>query len=147
MNNTEKVKKSLKRRYAKEKRFQWYGRIAVFTGFVFLALLLLDIIGKAIPAFQATEIKLEIPMDRDALGLAQDSQSTEAVLSDINYAGLVKKSLRNLFPEVKKRKDKKQLYKLISSGAEFDIRAKVMSNPDLIGGDPLSIWVKADDDV
>ena len=113
----------------------------------FLALLLLDIIGKAIPAFQATEIKLEIPMDRDALGLAQDSQSTEAVLSDINYAGLVKKSLRNLFPEVKKRKDKKQLYKLISSGAEFDIRAKVMSNPDLIGGDPLSIWVKADDDV
>ncbi len=147
MNNTEKVKKSLKRRYAKEKRFQWYGRIAVFTGFVFLALLLLDIIGKAIPAFQATEIKLEIPMDRDALGLAQDSQITEAVLSDINYAGLVKKSLRNLFPEVKKRKDKKQLYKLISSGAEFDIRAKVMSNPDLIGGDPLSIWVKADDDV
>ena len=67
MNNTEIVKKSLKARYAREKRFQWYGRLAVWTGFVFLAILLIDIVTKATPAFQAAEIKLDIPLDHASL--------------------------------------------------------------------------------
>ena len=54
MNNTEIVKQGLRKRYAREKRFQLYGRCAVFVGFIFLALLLVDIIIKAAPAFSVT---------------------------------------------------------------------------------------------
>ncbi|MCP4078546.1 MAG: phosphate ABC transporter permease PstA [Gammaproteobacteria bacterium] len=147
MNNTDKVKQSLKKRYAKEKRFQLYGKIAVMTGFVFLGLLLLDIITKAIPAFQSTEILLEIPLDRHTLELSSNIALNEDTLSAIDYAGLVKKSMRQKFPDIKKRKDKKQLYKLISSGAEFDLRDMVISKPELISTTPLLIWVKADDDI
>ena len=43
MNNTEIIKKSLVKRYKKEKRFQMFGRIAVFTGFAFLVILMTDI--------------------------------------------------------------------------------------------------------
>ena len=38
--NTDAIKASLKKRYARERRFQWYGRFAVMTGFLFLFILL-----------------------------------------------------------------------------------------------------------
>ena len=47
---TEAIQASLKKRYAREKRFQWYGRLAVLTGFVFLFILLADIVGKGTPS-------------------------------------------------------------------------------------------------
>ena len=147
MNNTEIVKQGLKKRYAKEKRFQLYGKLAVLTAFAFLALLLLDIIVKAIPAFHSTEILLNIPLDRATLELSADATLDEETLSAIDYNGVVKNSLRLDFPHVSKRKEKKQLYRLISSGAEFDLRDRVMNNPELIGEEALSIWVRADDDI
>lgn len=147
MNNTDIVKKSLKKRYAKEKRFQFYGRIAVWTGFIFLAVLLLDIITKASPAFQSTEILLEINLDRESLEIEKNAVIDETVLDNIDYLLIIKNSLRIAFPEVKKRHDKKSLYSLVSSGAEFKLRSLVKSNPDLIGNEILSLWVLADDDV
>ncbi len=147
MNNTDIVRQSLKRRYAREKRFQLYGKLAVLTGFVFLALLLLDITTKAMPAFQATEIQLTIPVDHQTLELNADTALDEASLRGIDYGGLIKQALREAFPEVRKRKDKKELYSLASSGAEFKLRDMILANPALIGGEPLSLWIKADDDI
>ena len=109
------------------------------------ALLLIDIIVKATPAFSVTEIRLDIPLDRDTLELPADGQVDDSMISGIDFGGVVKKALRVAFPEVTKRKDKKSLYKLISSGAEFVVMQKVLDDPDLIGDQPLSIWLKADD--
>jgi len=147
MNNTDIVKNSLKKRYAKEKRFQLYGKMAVWTGFIFLAILLIDIISKATPAFQATEILLDIPLDRQTLELSESATLDKETLKNINYSGLIKNSLRQAFPQVKNHKDKKLLYKLISSGAEFKLRDLVISNPELIGKKSLPLWLLADDDV
>ena len=147
MNNTEVVKQGLAKRYAREKRFRFYGQFAVCIGFVFLVLLLTDITIKALPAFSSTEIQLEIPLDRETLELPETGELNADVLAAINYGGLIKKALRAAFPDVKKRKDKKRLYKLVSSGAEFDLRSQVMSNHGLIGDKPLSMWLTADDDV
>jgi phosphate transport system permease protein len=149
MNNTEIVKAGLQKRYAREKRFQLYGKAAVMSGFVFLIFLLFDITTKAIPAFSITEILLDIPMDRGSLELSTDASVSidDAALASIDYAGLVKKALRSQFPEATKRKDKKQLYRLMSGSAEFELSRLLSGNPGLIGGEPLSIWFKADDDV
>ena len=114
MNNTEIVKRSLKKRYAREKRFRLYGRCAVMVGFVFLALLVVDITLKAMPAFGVTEIRLEIPLDRDSLDLPAEGAISEVMLSAVNYGGLIKKSLRAAFPDVSSRKEKKLLYGLVS---------------------------------
>ncbi len=62
--NTELIQASLKKRYARERRFQWYGRLAVLTGFVFLFILLFDIVSKGTPAF--TQQYLNIPIHFDA---------------------------------------------------------------------------------
>ena len=149
MNNTETVKAGLKKRYAREKRFQFYGKAAVMSGFVFLIFLLFDITTKAIPAFSITEILLEVPMDRSSLGLSTDTSVSidDEAIAAIDYAGLVKKSLRSQFPEATKRKDKKLLYRLMSGSAEYELRQLIIDDPELIDGEPLSIWFKADDDV
>ncbi|MBT3044846.1 MAG: phosphate ABC transporter permease PstA, partial [Candidatus Thiodiazotropha sp. (ex Codakia orbicularis)] len=60
--------------------------------------------------------------------------------------GLVKKTLREMFPEVTSRREKKVLYNLISSGASFQLREMVMQDPALIGT-RQSVWLVADDDV
>ncbi|MFZ9038228.1 MAG: phosphate ABC transporter permease PstA [Gammaproteobacteria bacterium] len=147
MNNTEIVKQGLKKRYAKERRFQLYGRSAVFVGFIFLALLLIDIVIKAWPAFSVTEIKLDVQIDRASLDLPIEGRIDQDMISAINFGAVIKKSLRQAFPEATSRKDKKLLYKLVSSGAEFVLLQKLTANPDLVDQETLSLWVKADDDV
>jgi phosphate transport system permease protein len=129
--NTEAFKASLKKRYAREKRFQWYGRLAVMTGFVFLFILLADIVGKGYPAFTQQYIKLTVTLDAGQL----DAQAgdDEDVLRAADYAGAIKASLREMFPEVSGRKDKRMLYRLVSVGAEYDLRDEVLANPQLIG--------------
>ena len=78
-----------------------------------------------------------------------DAQQTidADTVANINYPRLIKLALRNAFPEVKKRKQQKSLHALLSSGAEFALRDRIISNPELIGEQPISLWFKADDDI
>ncbi len=145
--HTQIVRDSLKRRYARERRFRAWGLIAVSTGFLFLFFLLFDIIDKALPAFESTEIRISIPMDRESLDLNPEETLTPEKLQVVNWQGLIKKGLRRHFPEIRKHKQKKQLYKMISSGAEFDLREQVMRHPEWISQSGVEVWLKADDDV
>jgi phosphate transport system permease protein len=147
MNSTEIVKRGLQKRYAREKRFQFYGRAAVMVGFVFLAMLVLDITIKAMPAFSATEIKLEVALDRASLELPAEGEISQQMISAINFGGVIKKALRDAFPEITSRKQKKLLYQLVSGGAEFDLADRLSADPELVGNDSLALWVKADDDI
>ena len=147
MNNTEIVKKSLSRRYAREKRFQMYGRCAVLVGFVFLALLLFDITIKAIPAFSTTEIRLDVALDRESLDLPEQGEITQEMIFAIEFGAVIKKSLRSAFPEVTSRKEKKLLYKLVSGGAEFNLSDQILADPGLLENDMVSLWIKSSGDV
>ena len=51
-----------------------------------------------------------------------------------------------MFPEAKSRKDKRQLYKLVSATAEYSLRDHVVANPDLVGT-TASVWVRASSDI
>ena len=138
--NTAAIQASLKKRYAREKRFQWYGRLAVLTGFVFLFILLADIVGKGAPAFTQQYIKVTVEFDPDRLGVEPGASDEE--LRKADYLGVVKSSLRAMFPEASGRQEKRQLYRLISIGAEYDLRDYVLDNPELIG-QTLDIWLLA----
>lgn len=138
--NTAAIKASLKKRYARERRFQWYGRLAVLTGFVFLFILLADIVSKGYPAFTQHFILVEVEFDADRLGLARGASQEEIYTAD--FGSVIKSSLRGMFPDVSSRGDKKLLYRLISVGAEYELRDRVMANPELIGT-RSSIWLRA----
>jgi phosphate transport system permease protein len=132
------VNTGLARRYRAEKRFRLYGIAAIAASLVFLSILFISIFSKGYPAFQQTYLQLDIVFDPEIL--ARESLKTA------DYPGLVKQSLRRMFPEVNGRRDKRMLYSMVSSGAAFQLRNMVLDNPDVIG-QTVSLWVPADDDV
>tara|TARA_R110001599_G_scaffold353795_2_gene597905 strand:- start:44494 stop:45783 length:1290 start_codon:yes stop_codon:yes gene_type:complete len=138
--HSDAIQASLKKRYARERRFQWYGRLAVLTGFVFLFILLADIVSKGSPAFTQQFIKVSVNLDRDTLDVPENPTNDQLFAAD--YQGVIKASLRDMFPDVSGRKDKQQLYRLLSIGAEYNLRDKVIENPGLLGR-TTDIWLRA----
>ena len=144
MNNTELIKKGLAKRYRREKRFRAYGLMAILAGFIFLFVLVTDIVIKATPAFTQHWIKLEVNFNPEILDVGKKAGIDE--LKQANYNLLVKKSIRSLFPEVKKRRDKSKLAAMLSSSAEYQLRDMLLAEPYLLG-QQQTVWVLADDDV
>jgi hypothetical protein len=141
---TQKVRAGLRRRYAAERRFKAYGLAAIGLALLMLAVLFGTIIANGWSAFRQTYVLMEVLVDEAEIDPAGNRDP--AVLSGGNYEKLIKQSLSALFPEVKKRKEKRELYDLVSSGAAYDLRDEVMADPSLVG-QTLSFWVHGSDDV
>lgn len=138
------VKAGLAKRYAREKRFRFMGVAAVSASVLFLAFLLISIMGKGIPAFKTTYVKIDITLDNKALGLSE--QPTLQEISRARYDSSIKKALLAQFPDVTKRKEKRALYQFVSSYASRQVADAVVDNPELLGT-TASLWVLADDEV
>ena len=132
------VNQGLARRYRAERRFRYYGLSAIVASLLFLSLLFISIFANGYSAFMQTFVQLNVFFDPEVL--QQES------LASANYQGLVKSSLRKMFPDVKGRRDKRtavwpgQLRRLLST-ARYGIEetGSYRENP--------RIWVPADDDV
>lgn len=140
---TAKVRASIRKRYARERRFRLYGLVAILASLSFLAMLIITITANGLPAFKQTFIQLDVVLDQKTLGVGDTP--TESDLRKANYSGAIKKALRENFPDVSKRSEKKALYKLISTGAQYDLQRLVMQSPTLIG-ETRSVWLPAGDD-
>lgn len=135
---TLKINAGLSRRYRAEKRFRRMGVSAILIALTFLCVLFSSIIGKGYTAFQQTFIEIDVTFDQEFF--------TDENIAMADFPGLVKKSLYRMFPEVKNRKEKKQLYKLVSPSASFTLMDMIRDNPKLIGTEQ-KVWVLADDDI
>ena len=142
--NLAKIQHSLKSRNRSEARFRWYGRLAIFIGLAAVATLFVDIIGKGHGAFQATYIKLDVHYDQQLIGIDNLTDAEQMVAG--NWQALPKVALREKFPGVSGRSDKRRLNNLLSSGAGFDLKDRLVANPHLLGRKE-SIWILADDDI
>ncbi|SDX42067.1 phosphate transport system permease protein [Allochromatium warmingii] len=138
------VNASLKRRYARERRFRWLGATAVTLGMVFVILLFADIILKGYTAFQQTYIQL--PVELAAATIDPDGNRDPATLASADYMKLIREALREQFPEVTDRRDRRLLTSMISVGAPDLLRERVMADPSLIGT-TQELWILADDDI
>ncbi len=132
------MSRGLARRYRRERWFRRMGLAAVLASIGFLGLLFFSIIGNGWTAFMQTGILLDIDFAADQFDVDN--------LARANYGALVKKSMRQLFPDVKNRKQKRKLYQLVSSGAAFILQKMVMQDTSLIGT-TRRIWLPADDEV
>lgn len=144
MDNLPKIKRSLKRRSRSETRFRWYGRIAIILGLAAVFTLFVDIISKGHGAFKATYIQLEVHYDPKVIGI--NSLTDKSLLMQANWDAVPKQALRNSFSDVSGRRDKRKLYKLLSNGAGFDLKDRLLANPDLFGKTETR-WILVDDDI
>jgi phosphate transport system permease protein len=134
----EVVQKGLAKRYRSERRFRRLGLCAILASLAFLSILFISIIGNGYSALFQTQMQIAVYFDPDLLPAAE--------LNTADYAALVKTSLYEMFPEVKGRSPKRELNRLVSSGAAFQLRTMVLADNTLIGRKKM-VWVPADDDV
>lgn len=150
MNNSEsqsvaeRVEKNLAKRYRAEKRFRIFGMISVSIGIIALIGLFTQIISNGAGAFWQTYVKLDITFDADELGISDATDADQLMIG--NYDGIVRNALRDRFPDVTNRREKRDLYGLVSIGASYRLQSELKNNPDLLGT-TQTYWVLADDDV
>ena len=138
------VNASLARRYASERRFRFIGRLAVLLGLVFVVLLFASIVANGYSGFQQTYIKLKI--DFDSAILDPGGRHDPDAIRGADYAALVKQALRAEFPEVSGRSELRELYRLMSLGAEYWLMDLVGDDPSLVGASK-ELWLLAADDI
>ena len=144
VHTTEAMARRIAKRRSAERRFRAYGVIAITLAVAALATLFVSIFGNGYTAFQQTFIELEVTYDPEVLGIGEARDA--ASMSAANYSGLVKKTMRDMFPDVEGRKAKRALYGIVSSGAGFMLRERVIADPGIIGR-TQRVWVPADDDI
>jgi phosphate transport system permease protein len=134
----------IRRRYAAERRFRFYGMFAVGIAIAMLGVLLVSVCGKGYSAFFRTEIGLDVMLDPAVI--TPGGKTDADTLNAADYQGLVKDTLKNAFPDVTSRNDRKLLYGLVSNGAGDVLRQAVLANPSIVG-QTKRFWVVASDDI
>jgi phosphate transport system permease protein len=128
----------LKKRYRAEARFRRLGFSAILASLAFVAYLFISIFSDGISAFRQTYVELEVYFEKELF----ESENLAAA----DFPGLVKTSLKTMFPEVKSRSERKMLYSMISPAAAYLLQEMVEKDPSLIGTS-RKVWVLADDDI
>ncbi|MBT6579442.1 MAG: phosphate ABC transporter permease PstA [Cellvibrionales bacterium] len=137
------VNRNLAKRYAKEKRFRLFGLASILAGLTALCFLLVTIVSNGWGAFTQSYVELSLDLDPEVLSITNPLDDDQ--WSYANYTGVIKKSLRERFPDLTSRKDKKRLYRIVSPGAGYQLNL-LMKDRSLLG-QTVTVWLPADDDV
>jgi len=138
--NLAKVRASLKRRHRRERRFKVLGAVAIGIAISALVILLTDVFIKGHKAFVQTEVLIEMQFDDDLVATDLDQ------LRGASWNAMVKASLREMYPEVTSRREKRELYTMVSESASWQLMDYVYRNPDVVGT-TQSVWLRASSDV
>lgn len=127
-----------RRRNAAEKRFKIYGAVAIFIGVAALAVLMLSVVAKGLPAFQQTFLTMNVELLEDKLDKKGNRNIDEIKkVSTFGYAPIIKAAIADLIAEndipAVEGLSEKEAAAILSKEAAADLRRFVIANPDLIG--------------
>ena len=134
----------LKRRHAAERRFRAFGVLAVVLALSVLAALVASVVHRGYSAFRQTTISLPVTFDPSVVD--PDGTGAREAVRKADYAGLVRRALRERFPEVQGRRERRELGRLVSSGTDLQLRDMVLADRSLIG-ETREVALLASDDV
>ncbi len=137
----QKVEAGLRRRRRKEASFKYTGMLATAVGVIFLGVFFANLIGKGASAFGQTFMQIDVELS--AAVIAPDGNI------DLQYAdfdGLVRAALREAIPDATSRSDRRELYRIVSVGASYQLRELVEARPQLVGT-TQTLWVPASSNV
>lgn len=123
-----RVEASLGKRHRKELIFRIFGLAATMVGVFFLVAFFWTLIAEGSSAFVQTFIELEIDFSEGEL--APDG---ELDLESANFDGIARAALRKKFPDATDRASRRELNRLISVGAGYQIREAITRDPELLG--------------
>ncbi len=137
-------KNLLKKRYNAERRFQWYGKIAIGLALSFLAVFMFQIFSKGYSAFQKTWIVTEVHYDKELLLIDAESPSKDD-LENADYYDVAYKAMTSLDPGLPEEEDR-QLIQMVSYKYEAEVKDLLLKNPDYLGK-IVPIKLTASDDI
>jgi phosphate transport system permease protein len=130
-----RVEAGLARRHRREKLFRFAGVVATTVGVAFLGVFFIDLFAKGKSAFVQTHVQLNLEFNADTI-----APGGEFDIAYADFDGLVRASLREEFPEVNSRGDRRELYKIVSVGAGYQMQDMIESDPGLLGT-TQTLWV------
>ncbi len=131
------VEAGLVRRRRKEMAFRAVGVLATAVGVLFLGVFFATLIAEGTSAFRQTFMQLEVELSEDVI-----APGGELDLVYADFDGIVRTALRDQFPEVSGRSDRRELYRIVSAGAGYQLRDMVAADPEIIGSTQI-VWVPA----
>jgi phosphate transport system permease protein len=137
----QRVEAGLPRRRRKELMFKSVGMLATTVGIVFLGVFFATLIAKGSSAFKQTFMQLDVELSEEVL--APDG---EPDLAYADFDGLIRAALRAQLPDVTGRSDRRELYRIVSIGAGYQVRDLLAQNPELLGT-TQTLWVPASSNV
>ena len=139
-----RITENLAKRYQRERRFERYGLIAICLAMAALILLGYSIISRGYTAFFQTYLALDVSFDADIID--PNATGDAQMIGRADYNRVIRNALRTRFPEARGRQQVRALTQLVSAGAQFDLRLRVMDDPGLIGKTE-TVWLISSDDV
>ncbi|MEO1640154.1 MAG: phosphate ABC transporter permease PstA [Pseudomonadota bacterium] len=123
-----------RKRNAAEKRFQWYGIIAISIGILFLVSLLWAIIQNGTPAFTQTFVKVDVELSEERLD-PNGNRNLDDIrsVSTFGYMPILGEALVAKTAGIETEVSDRDLLKILSASAGAQLRDFVIANPDQIG--------------
>lgn len=132
-----RVEAGLKRRYRKEKLLHFSGLAAMLLGLSFLFVFFATLIMQGASAFQQTYVALDIEYSAELLAPQGEFDPGFA-----DFDAVVRNALREKFPDVRDRRARRDLNQLVSIGAAYQLRDRLVAEPALLGTRE-TVWVPA----
>src|SRR5574341_594884 len=131
------AQRRIRKRYRAERRFRLYGAAAIGVALLALGLLFASVVVQALPALYEHRARLTVDFDR-ALLAAGDHE--ESGLAQANYGAVLKRALHEQFPEASGRSSLRALSALVSAGAPYELRDRMLADPSRLGRKD-EVWV------
>jgi len=119
------VRATLKRRRRRQVILQGFGLTAILVAFLMLAILVGSLVLSGHHAFTQTHITLTIPVDPEVINADR--------LPRGNFRKLLQLALEPYFPAGLVPTELRQIERILSNGAQFELRDRIVADPALIG--------------
>ncbi|MBB5279890.1 phosphate ABC transporter permease PstA [Pacificimonas flava] len=133
--HSEAMRRRVRRRYARERRFRALGLLALTIAAGFLAFLLITIVSDGWRGFQRAEVAVEVDFDPARLGLSEadlQGPNAQAMLNRANFRALVRDAASEQYGSAT----------MLSNGAWLSVRDEVRGDPELLG-QTKRLWLVA----
>jgi phosphate transport system permease protein len=121
----ERMLRRVRRRHARDIRLRLYGLTAIGIAALLLAVLMISLVRTGAPSFLQTQVAFDVRID--------PAKVTPDDLMHGDYRAMVRDGFVALFPEVTRPADLRKLHEIVSAGAQYALRNRVMADPALIG--------------
>jgi len=130
----------LRRRYRQERLFRLAGVLALGFALAALLALLASVASRSVPALTHSFVRVELVIEAEP----GDEPLLER-LARTDFRKPIRTATRSEFEDAKGRKARRELDRLFSVGAEYDVRDFALANPEVVGT-PTTFLLPLSDD-